>query len=55
VPFITNQPFTTENSAKEYLRRIRAKYGEAARPAPSKVDLLRRAIEDGIVPPILPH
>ena len=55
VPQIAHQLFITENSAKEYLRRIRTKYSEAARPAPSKVDLLRRAIEDGIVPPILPH
>ncbi len=55
VPQISHQLFITENSAKEYLRRIRTKYSEAARPAPNKVDLLRRAIEDGIVPPIMPH
>lgn len=52
---IAQQIFVTENSAREYLRRIRAKYTEAERPASTKVDLLRRAIEDGIVPPIEPR
>jgi len=51
---IAAQLCVTENSAREYLRRIRAKYTEAERPASTKVDLLRRAIEDGIVPPIEP-
>ena len=52
---IAQQLFVTENSTREYLRRIRAKYTEAERPASTKVDLLRRAIEDGIVPPIEPR
>ena len=55
VPQIARRLFITENSAKEYLRRIRTKYSEISRPAPSKVDLLRRAIEDGVVPPIRPQ
>ena len=55
VPQIARRLFITENSAKEYLRRIRSKYSEISRPAPSKVDLLRRAIEDGVVPPIQPQ
>lgn len=54
VPQIAQRLFITENSAKEYLRRVRVKYSEADRPAPNKVDLLRRAIEDGIIPPIRP-
>lgn len=37
-------------TAREYLDRIRAKYVEVGRPAPTKVDLLRRAVEDGILP-----
>lgn len=37
-------------TAREYLDRIRAKYIEVGRPAPTKVDLLRRAVEDGILP-----
>ncbi len=51
---IAQELFVTENSAKEYLRRVRAKYAAVHRPAPTKVDLLRRAIEDGVVPPIRP-
>jgi two-component system, NarL family, uhpT operon response regulator UhpA len=38
------------STAREYLQRIRAKYVEIGRPAPTKVDLLRRAVEDGILP-----
>ncbi|WP_156760928.1 response regulator transcription factor [Microbacterium karelineae] len=38
------------STARENLRRVRGKYVEVGRPAPTKVDLLRRAIEDGIVP-----
>ncbi len=37
------------STAKEYLGRVRAKYVEVGRPAPTKVDLLRRAVEDGIL------
>jgi DNA-binding NarL/FixJ family response regulator len=36
-------------SVSAYLRRIRAKYHRAGRPAPSKIDLYRRAIEDGLL------
>ncbi len=42
------------NTAREYLDRIRSKYIEVGRPAPTKVDLLRRAVEDGILPGIDP-
>ncbi|AZZ49364.1 DNA-binding response regulator [Rathayibacter rathayi] len=42
------------STAKEYLDRIREKYVEIGRPAPTKVDLLRRAVEDGILPGIDP-
>jgi DNA-binding NarL/FixJ family response regulator len=38
------------STAREYLDRIRSKYVEVGRPAPTKVDLLRRAVEDGILP-----
>ncbi|MBX3088551.1 MAG: response regulator transcription factor [Cryobacterium sp.] len=41
-------------TAREYLDRIRSKYIEVGRPAPTKVDLLRRAVEDGILPGIDP-
>ena len=38
------------STVREYLDRIRVKYVEVGRPAPTKVDLLRRAVEDGILP-----
>lgn len=37
------------STAKENITRVRVKYTEVGRPAPTKVDLLRRAMEDGIV------
>jgi DNA-binding NarL/FixJ family response regulator len=43
------------STAREYLDRIRAKYVEVGRPAPTKVDLLRRAVEDGILPGLEPE
>lgn len=33
----------------DHIRRIRAKYASIDRPAPTKVDLFRRAVEDGLV------
>jgi DNA-binding NarL/FixJ family response regulator len=39
------------STAKENITRIRVKYVDVGRPAPTKVDLLRRAMEDGIVAP----
>lgn len=39
------------STAKENITRVRVKYVEVGRPAPTKVDLLRRAMEDGIVAP----
>jgi two-component system uhpT operon response regulator UhpA len=36
-------------TAREYLDRVRAKYVEVGRAAPTKVDLLKRAVEDGIL------
>jgi len=34
----------------DYIRRIRAKYQKVGRPAQTKIDLYRRAVEDGILP-----
>jgi DNA-binding NarL/FixJ family response regulator len=34
----------------DHLRRIRAKYAALDRPAPSKLELHRRAVEDGLIP-----
>lgn len=37
------------STAKENITRIRLKYMDVGRPAPTKVDLHRRALEDGIL------
>lgn len=37
------------NTVAEYVKRIRQKYAVAGRPAATKVDLYRRALEDGIL------
>lgn len=42
------------STVKQHLDRIRKKYVEVGRPAPTKVDLLRRAVEDGILPELNP-
>ncbi|MBH0023218.1 response regulator transcription factor [Salinibacterium sp. SWN248] len=39
------------STVAEYVRRIRHKYAMAGRPAHTKVDLYKRAVEDGILPP----
>lgn len=37
------------STAKENINRVRVKYVEVGRPAPTKIDLLHRAVEDGIL------
>lgn len=37
-------------TVEDYVRRIRAKYMRAGRPAHTKIDLYKRAIEDGFLP-----
>ncbi len=54
VPEVASLLGIAENSVKEYLKRIRVKYTNVDRPAANKLDLFRRAIEDGIVPPVEP-
>lgn len=39
------------STVDDYVRRIRAKYQRAGRPAHTKIDLYKRAVEDGILPP----
>lgn len=36
-------------TAKEYIRRVRSKYAAAGTPVPTKVELYRKAQEDGLV------
>jgi two-component system, NarL family, response regulator DevR len=46
---VANQSGLSTHTVAEYVRRIRTKYAAAGRPAHTKVDLYRRAVEDGIV------
>lgn len=39
-----------EATVEDYVRRIRSKYSRAGRPAHTKVDLYKRALEDGLLP-----
>lgn len=41
--------FISRETVLDHIRRIRAKYAAAGRPARTKIDLYRRAAEDGIV------
>ncbi|WEK12864.1 MAG: response regulator transcription factor [Candidatus Microbacterium phytovorans] len=43
--------FVSTATIHDHIRRIRAKYAASDRAAPTKVDLFRRAVEDGLVPP----
>jgi DNA-binding NarL/FixJ family response regulator len=44
----------TLETAKSYLKRIRAKYAAADRPAYTRMELYRRAVEDGVLAPLAP-
>lgn len=46
---VAEQLGVSYNTAKENITRVRVKYVEVGRPAPTKIDLLRRAMEDGIL------
>lgn len=41
----------SEDTAKQYLGRVREKYASAGRAAPTKLELYYRAVEDGYLPP----
>ncbi|MFT3798922.1 response regulator [Microbacterium sp.] len=43
--------FLSRTTVIEHVKRIRAKYGAVDRAAPTKVDLFRRAVEDGLIEP----
>jgi DNA-binding NarL/FixJ family response regulator len=46
----------SEQTVNDYLARIRQKYADAGRPAPTKTDLYKRAVEDVWLPvPESPH
>jgi DNA-binding NarL/FixJ family response regulator len=42
----------SEETVKQYLGRVREKYGRAGRAAPTKLELYYRAVEDGHIPPL---
>ncbi|WP_432545179.1 sigma factor-like helix-turn-helix DNA-binding protein [Kineococcus sp. SYSU DK002] len=42
----------TPETAKSYLKRIRAKYAAVDRPAYTRMELYRRAVEDGVLAPV---
>ncbi|WP_336651166.1 MULTISPECIES: response regulator transcription factor [unclassified Leucobacter] len=41
--------FISEDTVIDHIRNIRAKYADQDRPVSSKIDLFRRAVEDGIL------
>ncbi|PJJ55598.1 response regulator [Compostimonas suwonensis] len=49
-PLVAQRTGVTEATVVDYIRRVRAKYERAGRPANTKVDLYKRALEDGILP-----
>ncbi|MGH3371589.1 MAG: response regulator transcription factor [Nocardioidaceae bacterium] len=44
-------PPVSVESVKTYLSRIRKRYDDAGRPASTRLELRRRALEDGVLPP----
>ena len=52
---IASQLGIATNTVEDYVRRIRLKYQLAGRPAPTKLHLHMRAIEDGLVAPSRPR
>jgi two-component system nitrate/nitrite response regulator NarL len=42
----------SDDTAKQYLGRVREKYARAGRAAPTKLELYYRAVEDGHLPPL---
>lgn len=47
---VAKQLFISRETVLDHIRRIRTKYAAVDRAAPSKLDLYRRATEDGILP-----
>jgi DNA-binding NarL/FixJ family response regulator len=51
LPTLARRLGIDHETLKTHLRRIRAKYAAAGRPAPTRRDLYVRAVEDGLLPP----
>ena len=50
---VGNELGVAPDTVNEYLKRIRQKYADAGRPTRTKLDLFKRAVEDGWLP--VPH
>jgi hypothetical protein len=48
---VARKMMISEETCKQYLGRVRAKYVKAGRAAPTKLELYHRAVEDGHIPP----
>lgn len=48
---VAKELFVSRETVLDHVRRIRSKYAAVGRPALTKVDLFRRAVEDGYVQP----
>lgn len=51
LPTVARRLGMDPETMKTHLRRIRAKYAHAGRPAPTRRDLYVRAVEDEVLPP----
>jgi DNA-binding CsgD family transcriptional regulator len=51
LPSVARKLGLERETVKTHLRRIRDKYAQVGRPAPTRRDLYVRAVEDGLVPP----
>ncbi|RNE59212.1 DNA-binding response regulator [Cryobacterium tepidiphilum] len=49
-PLVAEETGLSESTVVDYIRRVRSKYGRVGREANTKVDLYKRALEDGILP-----
>jgi DNA-binding NarL/FixJ family response regulator len=52
VKLVARKMTISEETAKQYLSRVREKYSRAGRAAPTKLELYYRAVEDGHLPPL---
>ena len=46
---VANRMGIAESTVRQYIQRARIKYANAGRPAPTRTQLLARAIEDGLI------
>jgi len=49
-PLVAAHTGLSELTVVDYIRRVRSKYERVGRPANTKIDLYKRALEDGILP-----